>query len=238
MFRKPILSAMALLLFSAINTSTNNCYATDVPEPVIVRVEEDWVSYIRNPDFNSGAPQIANVISPTKSTELAFGIIELNHGSAPNFRSGGYQVQSWMGNSNYDHTSSEETSVLQTDYDKLEYTVAMQRTDDRLKFTLKNGKSRTWGTFALTGVSAVTPALNVTLTDYDPQFSVDNTSINVGAHRVELIYQREVRYYTSEGLQRTDTTPRVLHRYKDVVQFVSLEEYELNSDYFNIAITE
>ena len=226
---------IALMMLVTLNQSAS---ASELPEPEIVRVEEDWVAYIQNPDFASGAPQIANVISPTRSTESAFGIVELNHGSAPNFKSGGYQVQSWIGGTNHDYAFSQETNVLRTDYDKLEYTVAMERTESALKFILKDGKSRTWGRFARTGISAMTPAFNVTLKDYDPQFSVDNTTINVGAHRVELMFQKEVRYYTAEGLQRTDTTPRVLHRFKEVVQFVSLSEYEQNSDYFNIEITE
>jgi hypothetical protein len=208
------------------------------PEPEIIRVEEDWVTYIRNPDSNVGAPQIANVISPTESTEVAFGIVELNHASAPDFRSGGHQVQSWIGSTNHDFAFSEETSVLRTDYDKLEYTVAMEKTPQLLKFTLKDGRSRTWGRFARTGITAVTPVFNITLENYNPEFSVANTTINVGAHRVELMYQKEVRYYSANGLERTDTTPRVLHRFKEVIQFVSLAEYEQNSDYFNIEITE
>lgn len=238
MLIRKTLRAIPWLLCSLFIAKASPCCALDLPGPDIVRVEEDWVSYIRNPDFNSGAPQIANVISPNRSTELAFGIVELNHGSSPNFRAGGYQVQSWIGESNYDFAISEETNLLRTDYDKLEYTVAMERTDNRLKFTLKNGRSRTWGRFARTGVSAVTPSFNVTLKEYDPQFSVDNTTINVGAHRVELMYQKEVRYYSADGLYKTDTNARVLHRFKEVVQFVSLEEYEQNSDYFNIEITE
>lgn len=231
-------SSIACIAFMMLVTLNDLALAYELPEPEIVRVEEDWVVYVQNPDFNSGAPQIVNVISPTKSTDLAFGIVELNHGSAPNFKSGGYQVQSWIGGTNYDYAFSQETNVLRTDYDKLEYTVAMERTESALKFTLKDGKSRTWGRFARTGVSAMTPAFSVSLKDYDPQFSVDNTTINVGAHRVELMFQKEVRYYTAEGLQRTDQTPRVLHRFKEVVQFVSLSEYEQNSDYFNIEITE
>ncbi|MCA9047948.1 MAG: hypothetical protein KDA89_04430 [Planctomycetaceae bacterium] len=212
--------------------------AEDFDRLSIIRVEEDWMAYINNPDPNTEAPQIANLISPVRSTDAPFGMVELNHRSLPSFSPGGHQVQTWLGEANHDVVTSSDTAELSIAYDKLEYTVAMELSGDRLLFTLKDGRSRTWGRFAHRGVTAISPSLNLTLKDYDPQFSVDNTTVNVGAHRVELVYQREVRYYSADRLEYKDTTPRILHRFKDVVQFVSLAEYEQNEQYFNIEITE
>lgn len=228
------------LRFSSVPAVLLLATAAMAEDPDIIRVEEDWVAYITNPDSGFGAPQITNVISPRPTTEGAFGIIELNHGSQPNFRSGGYQVQSWLGEFRNDYAFSEQTVALSRAYDKLVYTVCMELSGEKISFTLINGKSRTWGRFARDGITAtaIAPAYGVSLSDYSPQFSVDNTTINVGAHRVALMYQSETRYYSADGLERTDTTARVLHRFREVVQFVSLEEYEANADYFNIEITE
>ena len=212
-------------------------YAAE-PASEIVRIEEDWVAYISNPDAKLGAPQITNVIAPKPTTNGTFGIIELNHGSQPDFKSGGYQVQSWIGEYQNDYVFSGESGVLRLAYDKLTYTIAVQLSGEQMGFTLKNGKSRTWGKFATDGITAIAPAHDLSLEDYDPQFSVDNTTINVGAHRVALLYQKQTRYYSAAGLEHTDESPRILHRFKKVVQFVSLEEYEKNEDYFNIEITE
>ena len=213
--------------------------AQEVTEPEkIIRVEEDWIAYIKNPDADAGAPQLTNVIAPIRSTDSVFGLVELNHRSAPGFNNGGYQVQGWVGNVKNDYQSSVEVRPFRNSYDKLVYTVAMEMADSKISFELLKGKSRTWGSFAKDGVKAIMPAYNLNLDEYDPQFSVDNTSINVGAHRVALMYQRRVRYYSANGLVRTDTTPRVLHRFKSVVEFVSLDEYEQNEAYFNIEITE
>ncbi|MEQ9411016.1 MAG: hypothetical protein RIK87_25115 [Fuerstiella sp.] len=231
------LSMCRLLATVSVLITVHSASAVDLTVPV-VRVEEDWVAYIRNPDANLGAPQITNVIAPKATTEGAFGMVELNHGSQPDFRSGGYQVQSWIGEIRNDHVFSEESAVLRYDYDKLVYTVAMEISETSVSFTLKDGRSRTWGRFAQHGVTAMAPASGLTLQDYDPQFSVDNTTVNVGAHRVALLYQRETRYYSAAGLEVTDNTPRILHRFKNVVQFVSLQEYEQRQDYFNIEITE
>ncbi len=207
-------------------------------EPEIVRVEEDWVAYIRSPDTNLTAPQIVNVIAPAPTTEGAFGMVELNHASQPDFHSGGFQVQSWVGETRNEFVFSENLTSLRNEYDRLTYTVAIELTGDLIAFELKDGRSRTWGGFATNGVRAVCPAGDITLAKYDPQFSVDSTSVNVGAHRVEVLFQRETRYYSVNGLERTDTTPRVLHRFQELIQYVSLEEYVQNAQAYNIEITE
>ena len=234
----PTVRRFGTLFFALAAGVTSGADPSPEASPEIIRVEEDWIVYVTNPDSLTGAPQIANVIAPRSSTDGTFGIVELNHGSQPNFSSGGVQVQSWSGEQPVSTAPADETGVLAIAYDKLVYTVAMELSGDEIRFTLKDGKSRTWGHFARQGVSAAAPKNDLTLQDYDPQFSVDNTSINVGAHRVDLMYQKETRYYSAAGLERRDTTPRVLHRFREVVQFVSLEEYEQNQDYFNIEITE
>lgn len=204
----------------------------------VVQVEEDWVVYVRNPEAELGAPQIVNVIAPTTSTDSVFGMVELNHQSQPAFRRGGVQVQTWVGQQWNDLAYSEQTTALTQEYDKLTYTVGMSRADGKFHVFLRDGQSKTWGAFAESPIAAEVPSYQLDLSEYDPQFSVDNTAISVGAHRVVLMYQKEVRYYTEDGLVSTDETSRVIHRFQDVVQFVSLEEYEQNLSQFNIEITE
>lgn len=212
---------------------------TEVAEPAIVKVEEDWIVYVRNPDAELAAPQIAHVISPLKSTESVFGMVEINHRSQPRFHGGGVQVQTWLGRNFVDYAESEQVSPLRTTYDKMTYTVGMQlKSTGGLQVYLRDGRSRTWGRFAHQPIIADAPGNEIDLTAYDPQFSVDNTAINHGAHRVELMYMRKARYYSAQGLERTDNTPRIIHRFQSLVQFVSLEEYEQKLSDFNIEITE
>lgn len=207
-------------------------------EPTITRVEEDWVVYIKNPDADAGAPQITNILAPTSSLEGAFGLVELNHRSAPSFDNGGYQVQSWVGETLSQYRESVEHAAFRNQYDKLTYTVSMETAADSYVFGIKDGRSRSWGKFAEEELTSSVPADSLSLAEYDPQFSVDSTSINVGAHRVEVMYQREVRYYAGDTLVKEDNTPRIIHRFQEVVQFVSLEEYENNEEYFNINIAD
>lgn len=204
----------------------------------VVRVEEDWAVYILRPDAETSAPQITNVIAPSASMKSAFGLFQINHRSEPTFQNGGIQVQSWLGDKRNDFQNAWKSNSLDKVRDKLEYTVVMETDEQKVTFSLKNGNSRTWGKFPESELKAVAPASGVTLEEYDPQFSVDNTFANVGAHRVGFMAQYRVRYYAKDGLVRTDRTLRLPHRFQRTVEFVSLEEYEKKEEFFNIEITE
>ena len=202
------------------------------------RIEEDWVVYVRNPDKETGAPQIAHVISPLQSTDRIFGMVEINHQSQPRFQVGGIQVQTWLDDDYADLAYSDQNSPLNADFEKLTYTVGMQQNDGAISVFVQNGQSRSWGEFAQTPIAAKTPKTDLDLSDYSPEFSVANTTVNHGAHRVVLMYLRRVRYFSDDKLKFTDSKPQVLHRFRRVVEFVSLEEYEKKLQEFNIEITE
>lgn len=226
-------------LFSLAGLTVDSSEALSAePEVTITRVEEDWVAFISRPDSDAGAPQITNIISPTGTVDNAFGLFELNHRSSPSFRSGGIQAQSWVGDFRNDYVEAGVSEGLKVTRDKLEYTVVMEASSGQLKFSLKDGKSKTWGRFPRSELTSVITLSNPTLAEYTPQVSVENTSINVGAHRVALMAMSEVRYYSGDSLVKKDETVRYLHRFKNLVEFVSLEEYEKNEEYFNIEITE
>jgi len=208
------------------------------PTSAITRVEEDWVAYVRNPDSDICAPQIVNLMSPTGTTTGPYGLFELNHVSLPNFSSGGFQVQGWVSETHNSDMRSNERRSLTRDYDRVNYTVAMEIEGDRLRFTLKDGRSRNWGRFLQSGLSCSVPRGTHDLSEYSPEASVQQTTINVGAHRIELLVQEETRYYTTSHLVHTDTEDRVIHRFHELVQYISLADYEANADEYTIEITE
>lgn len=206
--------------------------------PVITRVEEDWRVYVVEPDDESGVPHIANFISPNGSDQSVFGIVELNHGSQPDFTKGGCQVQGWVNDTLSSYAETEDANQLSLKYDRLEYTVSLAVNASQIQIGLSNGKSKSWGRFARTPIVTNVPVLNPSLANYNPDISVANTSINHGANRVALMYMMAVRTYSGDTLISEDKTPRVLHRFHDLIQFVSLEEYEQNTDFYNISIDE
>ncbi|MCA9065411.1 MAG: hypothetical protein KDA96_20225 [Planctomycetaceae bacterium] len=229
---------MTIFSVFAVAASSEVLPAQEAPAPTVVRVEEDWVALIRNPDQGTSAPQIANVISPNRSTSGAFGILELNHNSFPRFREGGLQIQAWNGPNASGALASEKSARLHLQNDRVEYTVGMETTESGYRFGLLKGRSRSWGQVCSSPVWVSLEADNPTLTGYSPEFSVANTNVNVGAHRVEILYLRQTRYVYSDGSTVTDDTMRVLHRFQELVQDVSIEDYDQNPSFYNIEITE
>jgi hypothetical protein len=87
-------------------------------------------------------------------------------------------------------------------------------------------------------VTVTVPVVAPSLEDYSPEVSVSNTNVNLGAHRVNILYMTAVRIRYSDGATVTDNTDRVLHRYQLSVEDVPVDTYEENPDDYNTDITE
>lgn len=217
---------------------TTTMIIAEEPERRLIRVEEDWVALIAQPDPSTSSPQILNVISPTQSTSGIFGLIQVNHRDQPSFYEGGLQVQARRNSEFIAAAQARRNSVLSRSNDSLKYTVAMQLTETGIRFELLNGSSRTWGRFAETPVTVSVAASDLTLEDYSPEFSAENSCVNLGAHRIELLYLNTTRRTFDDGKVVTDTSNRVLHRYQLKVEDVSLSAYEQNPEDYTMEITE
>ena len=226
-----------MLCLMAFLSHVNSAFAQSAGS-TIVRVEEDWVALIGEPDAATSSPQIMNFISPTQSTSGVFGLVQVNHRGAPDFRDGGLQVQGWNGTSIQEYANATKSAKLNRNSDALNYTIAMEKTDDGIVFELLKGRSRTWGKFAQSPVSVEVEMENPSLEDYSSSYSVDNTNVNLGAHRVQLLYLSATRLKYSDNSTVTDNTDRVIHRYQLNVEDVSLTDYDMNIDDYNIDITE
>ncbi len=232
--KQHVSGTLCLMLFLSL---TDSVVAQSTPR-TLVRVEEDWVALIGEPDAATSSPQIMNFISPVQSTSGIFGLVQVNHRGAPDFHDGGLQVQGWIGSSMRGSANATKSARLNRKSDALSYTVAMEKTSEGIVFELLNGRSRTWGKFAQSPVSVHVDMESPSLEDYSPEYSVNNTNVNLGAHRVELLYLSATRLKYSDQTTVTDNTDRVIHRYQLHVEDVPLTEYELNIDDYNIDITE
>ena len=204
----------------------------------LVKVEEDWVALVSQPEHGICSPQITNVISPGQSLTGVFGILQVNHRNATNFLEGGLQIQGWVNESLISHSNVSRTAKLTRNSDNIRYTVTMEAVSDGVRFGVTNGRSRTWGRFAASPVTVTVPSDNVSLETYSPDVSLANTQVNHGAHRVDIIYITNIRRTFSDGTTQTDATDRVLHRYQLNVEDVPVGTYEANPDDYNIDITE
>jgi len=181
--------------------------------PTIIRIEEDWVLQINNPDAGNDAPQIINVLSPTSLLSDLHGILELNHSTAPDYQAGGMQLQLWKNEDQLSWKTHANTARLQTNNETINYTMVMEIANGNLTFSIINGNSTTWGQFGQAQNLQVTNATTTiqNLGDYDPQTSVTQSEIGYAANRVTKFALTKLRYYDANGLVNTDSTERIVH---------------------------
>ncbi len=147
----------------------------------LIRVEEDWVGLVGEPDTGISSPQILNVISPNANLNGAFGLVQLNHRGSPDFVAGGQQVQGWIGDTQTSYMSGTKTAQLYRISDNIRYTVAMEKVATGIRFETYGGRSRTWGRFNSTPISVTVQTTDNNLDGYSTAFSTSNTTVNLGA---------------------------------------------------------
>jgi len=180
------------------------------PEPVI-RIEEDWIMVLYEPNDALTAPQFYTVMSPYGHLESYFAQVTWNYQEVPDFTSGGMQIQAW--DSEYLVTDrSFATEMLSATAETIRWTQVLSTDGSKLTFTIKNGQSSTWGAF---GYPAENMKIQATaalpnLSGYDPELTRSNSGISFGSNRVDSLKIAEVRYYGPSGLLNTDTTPKVV----------------------------
>ena len=191
----------------------------------LVRVEEDWMALIKETDWESSSPQIINAISPVGSLNGSYGMIELNHTTAPGFQAGGIQLQARRDDVLTDFAAYGSGISLGYDYDRLEYTVSLSVGEGGLTLGLSNVRSKTWGSLNLEGMQLAIPQSGNSLEQYSPEVSAASAGVNVGAQRVAVLCQKQTRYIYSDGDVVVDPTLRLAERYRDATEPIVLTEY-------------
>lgn len=208
------------------------------PATTLIRIEEDWVALVDEPDVNISSPQICNIISPTRSLNGPVGQIQINHRGYPSFEEGGLQVQGLVGGETVSAMSSGRTAVLARSSDNLRYTVTLELAEEGYVFGIRNVRSRTWGSFASRGIRTSVHCDDTTLDAYSPDVSIENSVVNLGAHRIKIHYITAIRRTYQDGHTETDETDRISHRYQLNVEDVPLDLYEAHPEDYNTDITE
>lgn len=220
MIRTAIVAASAVIALLPFVSAT-----AEDNERKLIRVEEDWMVLIEETDRNATSPQINNVISFSSSQTSLYGMVELNHGTSPSFRSGGIQVQARNDEDVIAQSSWREGYTLNEDFDRLEYTVTLFHHCERTYVGIKNVRSKTFGDSGGNEIRAQIASWEKPLTDYRPDHSASASSVNVGAQRVATMCMPRVRYYYSNGDIETDETVRYAERYRTSQTTVNLEEF-------------
>lgn len=162
----------------------------------LVRVEEDWVLWVTEPDVNKAAPQVATQMIRSPDS-LRFCTFHLNSCDIPTFNQGGLQVQAWEGNTNLAVQTSANRTTMVTPNEIVTWTQYLQREGTTLKFGISAASCApspgTWGDFS--GVEILVPDSGADLSNYSIDYSLDNSGITFGANRVAQLMLLRVRKY-------------------------------------------
>ena len=182
-------------------------------DPVIpyTRIEEDWELVIGEPDPDTHAPQVVNIISPWGDVSRDYAIFEINHSTQPEYLEGGVQLQLWRDERYYSNAGPYDCTLLSTPGETVTYTLSMAIYNGYLFVKVRNGSSLTWNSFGESSLILSCPARMPDLSNYTTNISSSKSRVAFAAHRVEKFALKKVRYYLNGELVKTDDTPRQIH---------------------------
>lgn len=205
--------ALAALTFTAAPASAQTDPLAGVD---VIRVEEDWILDVADPDPAADCPQIVTVFGPSDPETGTHCLFELNHGTLPGFIQGGMQIQVWWGDYLVGYQQQFAPTELYVAVERVSFSTVTKLHSGNLEMFIDNGESVTWGQFGhhvATGQLKVQLGTSRTnLNNYDSENSVTHSKVSYGANRVNQFMRTEVRYYTAAGLHHTDEADRVVHQ--------------------------
>ena len=179
-----------------------------------IRVEEDWYVKVGTPEPIADSPQITTVMAPSWATSWGnYSVFDLNCATQPDFSSGGVQLQLWYGSTMLRSQSNTNWDSIRFTDEEIRYTSVMRIENGQIIFEIINGSSSTWGSFGTGELIVQNTTWRNHLNSYDPGCSVYNSRIGWAPYQVRSFVMERVRYYSINGLQSTDDTPRVLRQY-------------------------
>ena len=185
----------------------------------IVKVEEDWSLDVADLEAAADCPQVVTVFGPADPTVGTHAVLELNHGTLPDYGQGGMQLQAWYGDYLIGYHSQFAPAELTYAIEQVTFTTTTRVRNGYLHLYVKNGTSLTWGGFGGwdTRLRITMSTQRTNLNDWDAQNSITNSRVAYGANRVNNFVRTAVRYYIADEfgnsqLYYTDDTDTYVHR--------------------------
>lgn len=166
----------------------------------VVMIEEHWELQVGGPDQSRNAPQVGMVMSPNGHTNGDFFIVTFNHGSFPDFTSGGVQVQHWFGDTCLGAKNSYSKNSLVYDGETVSWKQRLTLGGGALKFEVIDGDSESFGTFGNVGVlQSVVNTDQTRLNSYLPAISITESGIGFAGNRVSSLTLQKLVWETADG---------------------------------------
>lgn len=181
----------------------------------IIKIEQDWMLDIADPDPIADCPQIVTVFGAADPRYYTHAVFELNHGTQPYYSEGGMQLQVWRGDVLRGYKWQHAPAELNAAIERLTYTTVMELADGKQMLYVKDGHSITWGDFGDSETSSLRIELSSyrnNYNDWDRWSSIRHSRVTYGTNRVNKYVRTAIRYYTEDGLHHTDTSDDYVHR--------------------------
>jgi hypothetical protein len=174
----------------------------------VVSVEEHWELQVAEPDLGRSAPQTTMVMSPTGDLTSKHFLFTLNHWSAPDYASGGMEIQLWDGEGTSGQTASNKFAAFETSEETVTWTQRLSINDGVLKFEVVDGQSHTWGDFGGTDdLSMQTPTELTALNGYHPGVSLNESQVSYAENRVHSLTLKKLVWVTEDGQVHQQDAP-------------------------------
>jgi hypothetical protein len=163
----------------------------------VVKVEQDWEIDVGSPDATMCSPQLFILAYPESGGDYWTEFL-INYNDQPQFSAGGVQIQVWQGSYVLGGAdNSPNQAVLQTQGERVTFTLSMRTINGSLHFRAKNVSSTSFGNIGnlVTNVPYGKPNLN----NYSTADTVANSGILYGANRVNSMILKQVRKYDAAG---------------------------------------
>jgi hypothetical protein len=197
-FRKHVRFAAALATVAGLWLAASPAGAQHV-----VRVEEDWVLTLTEPDSYTSSPQVTVQMNPDSTNEYNFAVFCVNFQEIPDFEEGGLEIQLWEGDVNTRVRGSDEMK-LACDGEVITWTQYLKVDNGKLYFGIQEGVSLSYGAFGGDLFKVRSSGSYSSLDSYTTQDSVDNSGATYGANRIEHLQIVQVRKYFSDGTVQVD----------------------------------
>jgi hypothetical protein len=174
----------------------------------VTRVEADWKVVVTTPNPTLGSPQLATQMAPSANPDYFFQF-HLNYTDSGG--AGGMEIQAWDAANNLlvGKSGGSNSATLNTANETIKWTEVMDATagGGKIKYSVKNGTSTTWGSFSFTLSPVSVTSKYTNLNSYDPFYTLAHSGPVFGAQAVTSMNPTAVRYTYSTGLVIPITLP-------------------------------
>jgi len=165
----------------------------------VVRIEEDWALQVLEPDEQLNSPQIMTAMMPFGPNSSTILYLDINHGSSPDYSSGGLQLRIDRNGEGVDSKRLLAGQKLSRAAETIKWTQVAIRQGNQLKFGILRGQSQSWDSFGGSDAFIDVTSNSEDLDAYRHTDSLSNSGAVYADNRVASLTLLRLRVFNSLG---------------------------------------